>query len=166
MIAQDQLRASSMSPATSFASVAVPNGELSIVTGGTVNAVFTGTPHSLAISFGFNAGGANYHYAQFYDTGGASGFVYISKAEGGSYPSLASTSYAGTLPLGAWQMQIDESVAAQSITLATVLGGQPRQALSADTSAPTMLTSASGMTLLVRNADITLDYLIAIETLP
>jgi hypothetical protein len=165
-IAQDGLRASSMSPATSYATIAVPNGELVIVTGGMVNAVFSGTPHSLALSFGFNAGGANYHYVQFFDAGGGMGDVSVAKAEGGSYPSLVRTSYSGNLPLGAWRLQIDESVSAQRITVASVLGGQPRTDISADTSSPTALTPASGMALLIRNADITLDYMIAIETRP
>jgi hypothetical protein len=165
-IGQDQLNASSMSPATSYGNVAIANGELELVTGGVVNAVFASTPHSIAISFGFNAGGANYHYVQFYDTGGGGGLISIAKAEGGSYPTLSSTAYTGDLPTGAWRMQINESVAAQSITFASTLGGQPHTTLVSSTSSPTTLMSANGMALLVRNADVTLDYVLAIETLP
>jgi hypothetical protein len=165
-ITQDQLRASSMSPATSYGSVDVPNGEHVIVIAGRINAVFSGTPHSIALSFGFNNGGANYHFTQFYDTGGTGGSVYIMKAEGASYPSLAETSYAGTLPLGTWRMHVTESVSAQHVTLSSMLGGQTYPTLDGDTASATSLTSASGLGLLIRNADVTIDYLLAIETVP
>ena len=165
-IGQDQMRASAMSPATAYANVAIANGELEIVTGGVINAVFTSTPHSIAISFGFNNGGANYHYVQFYDNGSGTGMISIAKAEGGSYPSIASTPYAGDLPTGAWRMKIDESVAVQSIALVSGLGDQSYMPLVAATSSPTALTTATGIAFLVRNADVTVDYLLAIETLP
>jgi hypothetical protein len=63
-------------------------------------------------------------------------------------------------------MQVNASVAAQSITFASTLGGQPYTNLVSPTSSPTALTPASGVALLVRNADVTLDYVLAIETSP
>lgn len=163
---QDRLRASAMSPDTAFGRLMVANGELVIVASGTIDAVFNDTPHSIAVSFGFNTGGANYHYVQFYDTGGANRIVSVAKAEGGLYPSLQQTSYPGILPTGAWSMQISESVSAQHITFATRAGGQDQTTLEADTSTPTALTASDGITLLIRNANVTLDFVLTIETLP
>jgi hypothetical protein len=165
-VSQDVLHAVAVSPQTAFGSLSVANGELEIVAAGTVNSIAAPLPHSLAISFGFNNAGANYHYVQFYDDGGTTGGSFISKAEGGTFTTLATTPYTGTLPPGAWRMQIDESVTAQTIALATVLGGAAQPLLHASTSTPTALTTSSGITVLVRDADITFDYVIAIETLP
>lgn len=162
----DRLRASAVSPDTAFGRLTLTSGELVIVTGGTVAVVFADTPHSIAVSFGFNSGGANYHYVQFYDDGGPTRIVSVAKAEGASYPSIAGASYPGTLPTGPWRMQISESVSAQHITFATTAGGQEQMTLEADTSMPTALTAAGEVTFLIRNADVTLDFVLAIETLP
>lgn len=164
-VEQDTLHAMSMAPATSYGILTQATGEVRIVAAGTINATYTGTPHGIAISFGFNNGGANYHYVQFFDIGGAMGEIDIAKAEGGSFPSLATTAYAGTLPVGRWRMEIDESISLQHITLASELAGTPRTTLDADTATPTILTTGGGIGLLIRNADVTVDYLVVIETL-
>lgn len=161
---QDQLRAISMSPQTSYTTLAQPTGETRIVVSGTVNAIYATTPHSISIVFGFNNGGTNWHYVQFFDVSGGNGTIDIAKSENSAYSSIVQTTYAGDLPVGAWQMQIDESVAAQHIRLASTLGGSPQMTLDADTSTPTILTASPDMSLMVRNADVVLDYLIVITS--
>ena len=163
-LAQDMLHATSMSPATSYGSLMLPTSDVRIIAKGTVRAAYVPTPHGIALSFGFNAGGANYHYVQFYDIGGANGAIDIAKAEGGSYPSLTSTTYAGTLPLGSWQMDVDVSVSMQHIRFVPELGSTSRATLDANTTMPTMLTTGPGLGLLIRNADVTVDCLIVIAT--
>lgn len=164
-VTQGSLHAAVVEPATAYGTLDVPTGELEIVLAGTVNSVDVTTPHSIVVSFGFNAGGANYHYVAFYDDG-VTGAIDISKSESNVFSTLAATPYAPPLPLGSWQMKIDESVTTQTIGLTTILGGAQQPLVEASTSAPTALTSSSGLALLVRDADVTIDYLIAIETLP
>jgi len=146
--------------------LAVTNGELRIITAGTITAVGALTPHQLVIAFGFNNGGANFHYCETYDTGGSSGLIKITEAASGTYTGRDSTSYPGVLPIGAWSMQIDESVAAQRIDLGARLGGMAYPALSASTSAAPVLTTGSHFVVSAENMDISFDYFVAIETLP
>ena len=158
----DQMRISG-SAATRLA---LTNGELRIITAGTITAVGAQTPHQLVIAFGFNSGGANFHYCETYDTGGTSGGIKITEAASGTYTGRDSTSYIGVLPIGAWSMQIDESVAAQRIDLGARLGGMAYPALSASTSAAPVLTTGSYLVVSAENMDISFDYFVAIETLP
>lgn len=146
----------------------LPTGELRIATAGTISELAPGaTYHQLMIGFGFNGANLeNFHYSEFYDDDGATGFIGISEAIAGSYPTHASTPYTGTLPIGAWSMQIDESVAAQQITLATRLGGVTRPPLMSSTSTAPVLTATPGLYLHAFGAKVALDYLLVIETLP
>lgn len=106
-----------------------------------------------------------YHYCEFYDEGGGGGIM-ISEAIDDTYPTLAEIPYQGTLPTGAFAMQIDESVAAQEITFSSTLGGQARPPLSASTQAPPPLISGSGIGLWVENVDARIHYVWIVETLP
>lgn len=146
--------------------LAVMTGETRIITAGTITAVSALTPHQLIIGFGFNNGGANFHYCETYDTGGSSGDIKITEAASGTYTGRDSTSYPGVLPIGAWSMQIDESVAAQRIDLAARLGGIAYPALSASTSAAPVLTTGSVLVVIAEHIDISFDYFVVIETLP
>ncbi|CAN5923755.1 hypothetical protein BH11MYX3_BH11MYX3_00300 [soil metagenome] len=138
-------------------------GELRIISGGTIASVAGTTPHALSIAFGVNSTGANYHYVQFYDSGVGTGEISISRAQGASFPSLASTSYPGTLPTGAWSLQIDETVSGGMIALTSRLGGTLHPAFS--TAAPAH-TTGTGVSVLVRNADVRFDYFGIIATIP
>jgi hypothetical protein len=144
----------------------VPTGELRIETGGTVAAVSATAPHQLTIAFGFDATGEIYHYGEFYDTGGATGEIAITRANNNSYASLDSASYTGVLPTGAWSMRIDESVSAQQIELVAKLGGTTYSQLVGTTTTAPILTTSSRITTYVQNADFRFDYWIVIETLP
>lgn len=142
----------------------VPNAETRIATAGTIASVVSAAPeHQIVIELARNAGGDIYHYTEFYDTGGSSGDIAISRANKGVYTSFVTTPYSGVLPTGAWSMQVDSSVAAQRIALATTLGGTARTPLSADTSA---LVASTTMYFYAAGADVRLDYVIVIETMP
>ncbi len=158
----DQLRV--MSP-TGFTRLNVATGELRIVTGGSVTAVSSSTPHQLSVEFGFNTAGDDYYYAEFYDSSGTGGAVNIVKADSGSYTDLAGSAYGGKLPTGQWAMQIDESVTSQTIGLRATLGGLSYGPFSASTSTPALIGSSS-LTMFTRNVDFRIDYMLLIETTP
>jgi hypothetical protein len=159
----ETLRTSGTSAGSAFTRLSVATGELRIAVAGTISSVQATTPHSLSLSFGFDSLGAKYHYAQFYDTGGASGAIGIMHADTDVYTRLAGHSYPGVLPTGSWAMTIDESVASQRIGLTAQVGGTTYTPLTATTTA---LTTSSTMTIFVRNADIRWNYFVVIETLP
>jgi len=158
----DQLRITG----TARTSLAVTTGELRIITAGTITAVGALAPHQIVIAFGFNSGGANFHYGETYDVGGSSGDIKITEAAAGTYTGRASTPYAGVVPTGAWSMQIDESVTAQRIDLAARLGGMAYPEISASTSAAPALTTGSHLIVSAEHMDISFDYFVVIETLP
>lgn len=143
--------------------LAVGNGESRIYVGGTI--VSTGnTARQLSVEFGMNAGFTVYHYCEFYDSGGNS--IEITKANNGSYDSLASTSAGGSLPTGAWSMQIDESVAGQQIRLVAKVGGTTYAPMTGNTSTAPALTASNMFELYVTRADVRVDYFLVIETMP
>lgn len=158
----DRLRV--MSP-TGFTRLNVPTGKLRIVTGGSMTAVSTTTPHQLSLGFGFNTAGDDYYYSEFYDSSGAGGGVNIVKADSATYTNLVGSAYSGAMPTGAWAMQIDESVASQTIGLRATLGGISYGPFSAATSTPALISSSS-LTLYSRNIDFRLDFMLLIETTP
>jgi hypothetical protein len=144
--------------------LAVPNAETRIAVAGTIASIVSGAPeHQIAINIGRNSAGDIYHYTEFYDTGGSSGDIAISRANQGVYSTFTSTPYSGVLPTGAWAMQIDSSVAAQRIALATTLGGSARSPLTANTS---VLPASTTMYFYAAGVDVRLDYVIVIETMP
>lgn len=142
----------------------VANAETRVVVAGTIMSIVSDAPeHQISIAFGRNAAGDSYHYTEFYDNGGSSGDIAISRANAGVYSTFTSTPYAGVLPTGAWSMQIDSSVAGQRIALATTLGGTARTPLTANTS---VLPASSTMYFYAAGLDVRFDYVIVIETLP
>lgn len=146
----------------------VPTGELRIAAGGRIVTIDGLTPHTLAILFGYDSAEDRFHYVEFYDEGGDTGEIAITKAEVSSYATLAAHSYGprGALPTGAWAMTIDESVSDQQIRLQATLGDQAYAPLVGSTSVPTALAPSAYLKLLVRHADVRFDYLLVIETLP
>jgi hypothetical protein len=122
--------------------------------------------HQLAIAFGVNANETRYHYCEFYDDPNNEGATLISEAIDGSFPSLAQTPYNGVLPLGAFAMRIDESVAAQRIVLQATVGGQVQPLLMASTANAPVLLSGSKLGFWVENIDARIHYVWVIETLP
>ena len=142
----------------------VPNAESRIVIGGTIESLVSGaTEHQLSIELGRNNVGDTYYYAEFYDIGGSAGDITISRAVQGVYTTLDSTQYTGVLPLGAWMMRIDSSVAAQSIALASTLGGTSRPVLMG---APSALQASTSLGFFINGVNIRFDYFLVIETLP
>lgn len=151
---------------SAFTRLAVASGEHRIIAGGTIQSVDATTPHGLSLSFGFDSTGQRYYFAQFYDSDGSGGQVYITQANDDTYPNYASSPYAGALPTGAWSMRIDESVSMQRIALQATLGGTVHPLLQAMPLGDPPLTTSSLITFLGRNADIRIDYVVVIETLP
>lgn len=144
--------------------VMVANGESRIELGGTVSAVVAATPHQLSMAFGIT--GAVYHYVEFYDSGGTTGDIAISKANNGTYTGIATRNYTGILPTGAWNMRINESVASQQITLAATLGGIAYPLISGSTTTAPILTTGAKLDFYIQHIDMRIDYFIVIETLP
>jgi hypothetical protein len=146
--------------------LSVANGETRIIAAGTVaSTVANAAEHQIAIAFGRNTAGDVYHYCELYDTGGATGDIAISRANKGVYSSFAIAHYTGTLPIGAWSMRIDESAAAQHITMNGAVGGAAFAPLNATTTTPALATSTT-MEVGVNGSDVRFDYFLVIETLP
>lgn len=144
--------------------LAIPNGEARIAMAGTIAAVSASTPRQVSLTFGGNQTTTIYHYGEFYDPGGTS--IEITKRNSSAYTSLDATDVGGPIPTGAWAMRIDESVAAQQITMAAVLGGTTYPTLAGNTSTSPTLVPSDYTTIFVMNLDLRLDYFIVIETLP
>ncbi|HTL33659.1 MAG TPA: thrombospondin type 3 repeat-containing protein [Kofleriaceae bacterium] len=143
----------------------VPNGEVRIETGGTIVSVGA-TPNQLSIEFGEGVAG-KYHYCEFYNGSGTQGDVGISKANSGTYTSVNLLHYPAPMPASAWHMRIDESVAAQQITLEATLGGTTYGPFMGKTDLATPnLTTGPDIDFYVQHGDVRFDYFIVIETLP
>jgi hypothetical protein len=149
-----------------FTELLIPTGGLRIEAAGTVETVSGTADHQFAIGFGVNANETRYHYCEFYDDPNNEGATLISEAIDGSFPSLAQTPYNGVLPLGAFAMRIDESVAAQRIVLQATVGGQVQPLLMASTANAPVLLSGSKLGFWVENIDARIHYVWVIETLP
>jgi hypothetical protein len=160
----ETLRASSGTGTT--AHLFVPSGNKRFVTGGTILAAFSGTPHQLSVFFGGNVAQTVYHYCQFHDAGAATGAIAIYRDNMGSYTNLASTTYSTVLPTGAFSMQIDESITAQQIRYEAKLGGVTYAPLMGSTSTAPVLAAGPEFKIYVNNADIGFDYVVVIETMP
>jgi hypothetical protein len=161
-VVDDRLLVGSGGMTDTDATLAAPDGEVRIYTGGTIANVASTEPHQLDIAFGQTPEGL-YHFVQFYDDAG-SGAVSIAEYTGGStYPVLAATPYTPPMKTGAWAMQIDESVASHTIALAGEHGGAAFHALSAP--APD-LASGAAISIYAKDATLTFDYFLVIETLP
>jgi hypothetical protein len=146
--------------------LAIANGETRVATGGSVVSIAPGAAeHQLAILFGLNQTSTVYHYCEFYDTGGATGDIAITRANMGTYTSFALASYTGTLPLGVWSMGIDASVAAQRIAMTGRIGGSPYGPLMSGLSTPALVTS-NRFQVDANGIDVRLDYFLVVETLP
>jgi hypothetical protein len=158
----DQLRAM---PPTGSTRLGVPTGELRIIAGGSVTAVSSTTPHMMQIAFGLNTAGDDYYYAQFYDASGSGGSVDLAKADSGVFTVLAGASYGGKLPTGAWSMQIDESVSAQTLGLTARVGGLAYGPFATAASTPALISNAE-VGIYTRNVDVRVDYMLIIETTP
>lgn len=154
-----------LSGASGFTRLFVSTGELRIIAGGRVESVSSTTPHSLAIAFGFNGTGDDYYYGQFYDNGGSGGSVNIMLADSGSYTGLAGDSYPGVLPTGEWSMQLDESVAAQTLAFTATLGGVAYGPYAANAGTPALATSDE-LTMYSTNGDYRVRYIVVIQTAP
>jgi hypothetical protein len=152
-------------PSDSETDLAVPDGELRIVVGGSISNVSMTTPHQLVLAFGFVGGGQSFHYVESYDDG-AGGDIAIAKGVNGTYTGLANVTYPGAMPTGAWSMQVDESVAAQRIDDAAVLGGTAYTPISAATSPAPSLAAGPGIALYLNNAIVRFDYVFIVETMP
>ncbi len=100
---------------------------------------------------------------EFYDNGAGSGEIAINRADNDVYSQLTGSGCAGILPTGAWSIQIDESASSHRIALHSRLGGVGRPPLG--TPAPAHTTGTS-VPVLVRNADVRLDYFGIIATTP
>ena len=126
------------------------------------------TPHQLSIAFGFvDSTHAQYHYVEYYNGSGATGSTSIAKGDNGTYTGLASVNYPAPLPTGAWSMRIDESVAAQKVTLRAKLGGvQYNDIMGATDTATPNLVAAPDITMYSQHSDVRFDYWIVIQTLP
>jgi hypothetical protein len=152
-------------PPTGSTRLGIPTGELRIIAGGSVTAVSVTTPHGMAIAFGQSASSDDYYYAQFYDASSSGGTVNLMKADSGVTTSLAGAPYGGKQPTGAWSMQIDESVTAQTLGLTATLGGLAYGPFAATASTPALVGS-SELFLGTRNVDVRVDYMLIIETTP
>jgi hypothetical protein len=151
---------------SSGARLNVGTGETRTYLGGTIPAISATTPHQLSINYGANAAGDVYHYVEFYDGSGNGGTVGIVERNVNSYTDLMVSPYAGALPTGAWSMRVDESVAAQQMRLLATLGGTAHPLLTASTAAAPVHIAGTRIGFFVRSADIRLDYVLVIETLP
>jgi hypothetical protein len=141
----------------------VANGESRIATGGTIVSVGGSLPHQLALGVGVNS--ERYHYGEFYDEGPGSGEVGVVKANNGTYTGLASASYSGVMPTGAWSVRLDQSVAAQRVVMQASLGGT-NYSVSGNTSNAPALAASTTLRIYTSNIDMRFDYYIVIETLP
>jgi hypothetical protein len=149
-----------------FARLSIANGEVRIATGGTiVSADAANFPHQLSIAFGY--AGSAFHYVELYDSNTTDGNENVMKYDGTEYYELATNTYTGVMPTGAWSMTIDESVAQQKIVLASRFGGAAKPTItgSTNTIAPN-LAAGSTMTIYLQHADVRFDYWLVIETLP
>lgn len=148
------------------ATLQMANAETRVALGGTLVAVTGGAvEHQIALEFSRNGAGTIYHYGEFYDVGGPSGAVGISRANQGVYTTLAQTSYTGVMPIGAWSMRLDTSVASQQVKLATTLGGTTRPTVSATASTPALAPSST-LQIGVNSVEVRVDYVVVIETMP
>ena len=142
-------------------------GEARVAMAGTIVSIMGATTdHQLSLIVGKNPTGTAYHYTEFYDSGGTAGEISITKYGNSSYSNLAGTSYAGTLPLGAWSMRVDQSVSMQRIGFDAKLGGINYGPYLGNTSQAPPLIAGSAFEIFVSNADVRVDYIIVIETLP
>jgi hypothetical protein len=154
--------------AVGYRDLTIGTGELRIVTAGTVASVnASGSEHHITIEFG-QASNSSYHYVEFYDTGGATGDIAITKYDGVSnYTSLATTTYSGILPTGAFAMRVDESVSQQTINFQSTVGGVVKPLLTGDTDAMAPALAASTfLELTEQSADVRFNYLLVIKTTP
>ena len=144
------------------------NGETRFAMAGTVVAITNPAgQHQLALHFAKTSmTGTVYHYTEFWDSGGSGGEVAISKANMGTYTTLAGGNYTGTLPTGAWSMRVEQSVAMQRITYGAVLGNTSYGPYTGNTTTAPTLVAGTHVEIYVRNIDVRLDYFIAIETMP
>ena len=141
-------------------------GSLRIAIAGTVDSITANAEHQFAVAFGFNANSTRFHYVEMYDDAGTSGGTFISKAIDNSYPSLAGLTYQGTMPLGAFTMRIDESVALQQIALDSVRAGAQQAPLSTSTAGAPALIGSNLITFFVQNVDVRIRYVWIVETVP
>jgi hypothetical protein len=152
---------------SSFARLDVPNGETRIYTAGTIASCGTPTPHELAINFGVNNAGANYHYVQAYDSGQNDGYLQIMKAAGSSFIGLDGQHYPGTAPpTGAFAFRVDQSVTAQAVTFDAVLGGTTYPTMHGTTSSAPAMTTGASYGFFTRNCEVRFDYFVVITTTP
>ena len=167
-IGGDHMEMGALNADSAFARLVVPNGETRFYTGGQVvscSAANVG-PHELAISFSVN--GNNYYYVQAYDSDGTDGYLQIMQASGGgtTFTGLAGTAYSGVLLPGAWQFQVDESVASQTITFKSTLGGTSRMTLTGTATMDPLLTAGQAFGFFSRHCDVRFDYFVVIQTRP
>jgi hypothetical protein len=150
---------------TSGADLNVANGETRFVIGGTIAAIGSSLPHQVSVSFGESVSSV-YHYVEFWENSTTQGSVAVSKANNGTYTTLTQVNYTAPMPTGAWSMQVDSSVAAQTIRLAAKLGGTPYAPALASTSTSPSLTTGTSFSFYFQNVDVRLDYVVVIETMP
>lgn len=143
--------------------VNIVNSEVRIATGGTIAAVGS-SPRQFSLAVGIDPNGPIYHYGEFYDSGGTE--IALTERNGSTYTELGVIDVGGTLPTGAWAMQLDASVAAQTMTVVASVGGTSYAPISGDTSTAPVLTSSPRINMFFRNVDMRLDYFLVIETLP
>ena len=143
--------------------LAVANGETRIIVGGSI-ASAGATPRQLSMEFGLNAANNVYHYCELYNS--SSSTIEITKANMGSYTSLSTQPIGANIGTGAWQMIIDESVAAQTINLVPKVNGTQFAMQSTSTSTAPILASSNTFEIYVRNLDVRADYFLVIETMP
>ena len=143
-------------------------GEMRVAMAGTVVSITSPASgeHQISVLFGKNSSGTNYHYTEFYDSGGSAGEISITKAAGSNFTNLAGTAYSGTLPLGAWSMRDDVSVAAQQVGFEARLGGTSYGPYTGNTANIPAMIAAAKLKISAINADVRVDYVIVIETLP
>ncbi len=155
----DQLR---LTGTDGTARVAVPTGELRIVTGGTVQQLGASMPRSLSLGFGYNDSGSDYYYGNFYENGGGTS-ISVTRADSGSYTPVAGTGIAGSFPIGAFIMQVDESVSSQQLSIVGTLGGTSYP-IQAGTAGTPPLVANDFIAIYARNAEFRFDYFLVIET--
>ncbi len=167
-IGSDHMEMGAGNADSAFARLDVANGETRFYAGGRVVSCTGGSigPHEVAISFSVN--GNNYYYVQAYDSDGTDGYLQIMQASGGgtTFTGLAGTAYSGVLPVGAWQFQVDESVANKRIAFRSTLGGTSRMTLTANATMDPLLTAGQAFGFFSRNCDVRFDYFVVIQTVP
>ena len=149
---------------TSGADLNVATAETRIIFGGTIAAVGSTLPHQLSFSFG-NVNN-QYHYVEFWENSTTQGSIAVSKANMGTYTTLSQVNYTAPMPTGTWMMQVDESVAAQTIGFKATLGGSPYMPAQASTSTAPTLTSGTYISFYTQNIDARINYAVIIDTLP